>query len=206
MLNEFEDDYNLNINLIKKREFLDKIKSNKENINALIKENKELNKEININTNKYLFSINIILKLCSILFIIITLIGVGILSNFNFIVMLLFSVVSPVTCIFMKVYITELFKERYKKKNKKIICLDTLINENNIKIEELKKSTIKFSDCIIEIINNSHKEKKIVHLSRNDSRRKYCYTDSKNDHNIDFVNKNSGLKIIRKINNNKTRK
>ena len=193
MLNKIEDVHNLTTNLIKKKELLDKVKLNNEKIKVLINQNNELHKEINTIINKYLVGINILLKLCCILLIIISVVGVSILSNYNFIVMLLFSVISPVTCIFMKFYITELFKKRYKKKNKKIIYLETLINENNIKINEVKRLLIKLTDCIMKI--SDYKE-------NNNSRKEYCYIYSQKNYNIDI---NSGLKKIRKI-NNKTRK
>ena len=119
--------------------------------------------------------------------------------------MLLFSVVSPVTCIFINVYINELFKKKYKCKNKKILYLETLINENNIKINELKKSLIKLNDCIAKNFNYSHKEKKKVYLLKNNYRNEGHYYYLQDNYNVSYINKNIGLKRIRKV-YNKTRK
>lgn len=183
---ELEKYSNLVIKLDSERKLLDefrihldclynKSKETNEKINKINESNINLKNEITKIINRYLTITNIYLKIFSILFIITSIITVGILSNLNFIVMLLFSITSPIICIFIRVYIADLLKEKYKNRNKQIGSLNALINENNIILEQLKNEATTLTNNIREISNLYNKQQRKVQLIQTIITRKNNY-------------------------------
>lgn len=179
------------------------LKLNNEKIELLADENRTLENRIHKILNKYSSYINIFLKLGSILFIITGVGIVGTLSNFNFLIMLLFSIASPITCIFMNVYITSMLKERYRKKNNKTVSLDSLIKKNNDKITELRKTSVKLVQEILGNSKNYNHQKVMIDLNQNTST---LIKENDNNTYVHYSNEKDKLKKIKRLNKIKTRK
>lgn len=182
-----------------------KLKLNQKNIEILVKENNELNNKINKIINSHLNIINIFLKIFSLLFIISCIVIVGNVSNFNFLALVFCGITTPLTTIFFNVYIKDLLKQRYRKKNQKIKFLEILINENNFKIDELKRISVRLLNDIVEISNSYSKSVKI-NLTQNIIKKteNYC-TDLFIKPNVIYNGENNHLVKIKKL-KNKTRK
>ena len=193
----------------KEKESLDKLElhleylqkeliENKKEIDILTTENKNLNNKIRIIINDRFIVTNIFLKLFFLFFIIMSTYLVGTLSNFNFIVMLLFSVISPLTSVFMNASIIKLLEKRYRLKNENIVLLDSEINENNKKINEYKNQCDILLKDIIENTNIYNKLEKKIRIIENAIKRiNKCYNNDAYSFDIKDMGrqKNSLIKI-----------
>jgi hypothetical protein len=169
---------------------------NTNEISILNNNNNSLNHKINKIINNYMLKINIYLKLFSIIFIISTITLAGIISNLNFIFMLLFTSIIPFICIFINSKLTKLFKIKYYKKSKRISRINNLIQENQSKINEHKKNEEELLCKIDKLTITYNKQKDKV----------YLYETIIKDLNInnpahieEQINKNKSLKKTRKL-------
>lgn len=140
------------------------INDNQIEINNLIENNAILESNINQIIGKNIFKANIFLKLFSIIFIIVSTVVIANLSNLNIIVMFLYSMLSPLFCIYINHAIIKLLKKVYRKRNKKVFVMETLISDNQEIIEKYKEINDKLHEDIIENSSIYDKQKNKVRL------------------------------------------
>lgn len=170
-----------------------KLKEDKYQTELLIKDNNNLNQEIKKRLNDKMNIYNIFLKLFSIFFIVTSVSLIGAITNLNFIILSLSCLIIPPITIIINYYIIKSLKKRYTSKNKNIITLNSLITENNIKINEHKVNEQKLITEIKQIKNKYNKQRKRINILENIKKRIL------NSSNTPTIEQNIKYKPIKKI-------
>lgn len=138
--------------------------NNKMVIDNLTNENKELNKKIKRIVNRKIFVANIFLKLFSLIFIITSIMGIAVLSNFNIVSLFLSSMITPIAAIYVNYIVTKKLEKLYRKKDNKIVMMEILINENMEKIKTYTEKNDALMEIMIKVANDYDKVQNKIKL------------------------------------------
>ena len=135
---------------------------NQNNIEYLNNDIKELEDSITLIINNKLGKVKQRIIVFSVILFITVLGTISAASNFNFNIIFSTSIYSIIGCYFFNINIYSLLEKSYRKKNKKIIAMQELINDKNIELNHCKEECVNLIEKRrIAVINSSNQERKV---------------------------------------------